>query len=112
MVGYLYFRFWDALSMNYTYQAGRTEGLAILTSGVLSFNFWFVEILLGAVVPIILLLNKKTRMMPAVRMLALAMIVAGVVSLPMGYQPRWPACDGVLPAGRAWRSATPPTARR
>jgi Ni/Fe-hydrogenase subunit HybB-like protein len=80
MVGYLYFRFWDALSMNYTYQAGRTEGLAILTSGVLSFNFWFVEILLGAVVPIILLLNKKTRMMPAVRMLALAMIVAGVVT--------------------------------
>ena len=80
MVGYLYFRFWDALSMNYTYQAGRTEGLAILTTGVLSFNFWFVELLLGAVVPIILLLNKKTRMMPAVRMLALALIVAGVVT--------------------------------
>ncbi len=80
MVGYLYFRFWDALSMNYTYQAGRTEGLAILTSGVLSFNFWFLEILLGAVAPIILLLNKKTRMMPAVRMLALAMIVVGVVT--------------------------------
>ena len=80
MVGYLYFRFWDALSMTYTYQAGRTEGLAILTRGVLSFNFWFMEILLGAVVPIILLLNKKTRMMPAVRMLALAMIVAGVVT--------------------------------
>jgi molybdopterin-containing oxidoreductase family membrane subunit len=54
--------------------------LAILTRGVLSFNFWFLEILLGAVVPIILLLNKKTRMMPAVRMLALAMIVAGVVT--------------------------------
>jgi Ni/Fe-hydrogenase subunit HybB-like protein len=80
MVVYLYFRFWDALSMNYTYQAGRTEGLAILTSGVLSFNFWFVEILLGAVLPIVLLLNKKTRMMPAVRMLALAMIVAGVAA--------------------------------
>jgi Ni/Fe-hydrogenase subunit HybB-like protein len=80
MVGYLYFRFWDALSMNYTYQAGRTDGLAILTSGVLSFNFWFVEIILGAVVPIILLLNRKTRMIPAVRMLALALIVAGVVT--------------------------------
>jgi molybdopterin-containing oxidoreductase family membrane subunit len=66
--------------MNYTYQAGRTEGLAILTRGVLSFNFWFVELLLGAVVPIILLLNRKTRMIPAVRMLALALIVAGVVA--------------------------------
>jgi Ni/Fe-hydrogenase subunit HybB-like protein len=80
MVVYLYFRFWDGLSMNYTYQPGRTEGLAILTSGVLSFNFWFVEILLGAVLPIVLLLNKKTRMMPAVRMLALALIVAGVAA--------------------------------
>ena len=56
MVGYLYFRFWDAFSMTYTYQAGRTEGLSIMTGGVLSFNFWFGEILLGAVAPIILLL--------------------------------------------------------
>ena len=80
VVGYLYFRFWDALSMTYTYQAGRTEGLAILTKGVLSFNFWFMEMLLGAVVPIILLLNRKTRMIPAVRMLALVLIVAGVVT--------------------------------
>jgi molybdopterin-containing oxidoreductase family membrane subunit len=80
MVGYLYFRFWDTLSMNYTYLAGRTEGLALITSGVLSFNFWFGEILLGAVVPIILLLNKKTRMVPALRMLALILIVGGVVA--------------------------------
>lgn len=80
MVGYLYFRFWDAFSMTYTYQAGRTEGLAMLTKGPLSFNFWFGEILLGAVVPIILLLNKKTRMIPNVRMLALFLIVGGVVA--------------------------------
>jgi Ni/Fe-hydrogenase subunit HybB-like protein len=80
MVGYLYFRFWDAFSMTYTYQAGRTEGLALLTKGPLSFNFWFGEILLGAVVPIILLLNKKTRMIPNVRMLALFLIVGGVVA--------------------------------
>jgi len=58
MVAYLYFRFWDALSMTYTYQAGRTEGLALITGGTLSFNFWFGEILLGAVLPIILLLNR------------------------------------------------------
>lgn len=80
LVAYLYFRFWDALSMTYTYQAGRTEGLSILTGGVLSFNFWFGEILLGTVLPIILLLNKKTRMIPALRMLALILVVGGIVA--------------------------------
>ena len=40
LVVYLYFRFWDALSMTYTYEPGRTEGLRLLTSGPLSFNFW------------------------------------------------------------------------
>ncbi len=80
MVGYLYFRFWDALAMTYTYQAGRTEGLQVLTKGVLAFNFWFGEMLLGAVIPIILLLNKKTRMNPYTRMLAVALIVGGVVA--------------------------------
>jgi Ni/Fe-hydrogenase subunit HybB-like protein len=80
MVAYLYFRFWDAFSMTYTYQAGRTEALNVLTSGVLSFNFWFGEILLGAVLPIFLLLNKKTRLNPFLRMLALALIAGGVVA--------------------------------
>jgi Ni/Fe-hydrogenase subunit HybB-like protein len=80
MVGYLYFRFWDAFSMTYTYQAGRTEGLSIMTGGVLSFNFWFGEILLGAVAPIILLLYKKTRLNPTLRMLALLLIAGGVVA--------------------------------
>jgi Ni/Fe-hydrogenase subunit HybB-like protein len=80
MVAYLYFRFWDALSMTYTYQAGRTEGLALVTGGTLSFNFWFGEILLGAVIPIVLLLNKKTRMNPVLRMVALFLIAGGVVA--------------------------------
>jgi menaquinone reductase, integral membrane subunit len=80
MAAYLYFRFWDAWSMNYTYQAGRTEGLSLLTSGTLSFNFWIVEMLLGAVVPMIILINKKTRMNPILRMAALILIVGGVVA--------------------------------
>jgi molybdopterin-containing oxidoreductase family membrane subunit len=80
MVGYLYFRLWDALSMTYTYQPGRTEGLNIMTGGVLSFNFWFGEILLGAILPIILLLYKKTRMNLTLRMLAVMLIVGGVVA--------------------------------
>lgn len=80
LVLYLYFRFWDALSMTYTYEPGRTEGLNLLTKGPLSFNFWIGEMLLGLVVPIILLLNKRTRAMPFWRMAALLLAVGGVVA--------------------------------
>jgi Ni/Fe-hydrogenase subunit HybB-like protein len=80
LVVYLYFRFWDALSMNYTYEPGRTEGLKLLTQGALSFNFWAGEILLGAVIPIILLLNKRTRALPVWRMLAMVLVIGGVVA--------------------------------
>lgn len=76
----LYFRFWDALSMTYTYEPGRTEGLSLLTSGPLSFNFWAGEIVLGLVVPIILLLYKRTRNLPLWRMVALALVVGGVAA--------------------------------
>lgn len=80
LVGYLYFRFWDALAMTYTYEPGRTEGLKLLTSGPLSFNFWVGEILLGIVTPMVLLLKKSTRSIPIWRMLAMAMVVGGVVA--------------------------------
>lgn len=80
LVGYLYFRFWDAFSMTYTYDPGRTEGLAFLTRGQLSFNFWIGEIILGTVIPIILLLNARTRRQPILRMFALTLVVGGVVA--------------------------------
>jgi len=80
LVAYLYFRFWDSLSMTYTYQPGRTEGLNLMTGGTLSFNFWIGEILLGTVAPIFILLNRKTRAMPFWRMLALALVVGGIVA--------------------------------
>jgi Ni/Fe-hydrogenase subunit HybB-like protein len=80
LLGYLYFRFWDAFSMTYTYLPGRNEGLDLLTRGPLSFNFWVGEILLGIVIPVILLLNQRTRKNRVVRMLALALVVGGVVA--------------------------------
>ncbi|MFC2064661.1 NrfD/PsrC family molybdoenzyme membrane anchor subunit [Chloroflexota bacterium] len=80
LVGYLYFRFWDTLSMTYTYEPGRTEGLKLLTSGPLSFNFWIGEILLGIIIPMVLLLNSRTRNMPFWRMLAMLLVVGGVVA--------------------------------
>jgi molybdopterin-containing oxidoreductase family membrane subunit len=80
LVLYLYLRFWDLLSMTYSYLPGRTEALALLTNGQLSFNFWVGEIALGIVVPMVILLSNKLRKQPASRMLALAMVVGGLIA--------------------------------
>lgn len=80
LIGYLYLRFWDLFAMTYTYQPGKSEGLSILTSGPLSFNFWFGEIIMGALVPLFLLLNSKTKKISALRDTALLLIAGGVVA--------------------------------
>lgn len=80
MIVYLYFRFWDAFAMTYTYLPGRTEGLNLITQGPFAFNFWVGEILLGAVVPIVLLLTPRLRRLPVLLMLAMALIIGGVVA--------------------------------
>lgn len=79
LIGYFYFRAWDALAVIYTYDPGRTEGLNLMTKGPLAFNFWIGEMLLGMIVPLILLLYKPTRMNHFWRMTALFLIAAGVV---------------------------------
>jgi molybdopterin-containing oxidoreductase family membrane subunit len=76
LIGYFYFRDWDALATSYTYDPGRTEGLRFLTKGPLAFNFWVVEMLFG----MILLLYKPTRMNRFWRMVALFLVAAGVVA--------------------------------
>jgi Ni/Fe-hydrogenase subunit HybB-like protein len=80
LIGYFYFRAWDALSQTYAYDPGRSEGLHFLTKGPLAFNFWIVEMLLGMIVPMFLLLYKPTRMNRFLRMLALFLVAAGVVA--------------------------------
>jgi Ni/Fe-hydrogenase subunit HybB-like protein len=80
LLGYLYFRFWDAFAMTYTYQPGRAEALDVLTSGQFAGNFWVGEILLGAVIPCILLLTAKFRRNELLRMAALALVVGGLVA--------------------------------
>ncbi|MCE9647037.1 MAG: polysulfide reductase NrfD [Chloroflexi bacterium] len=80
MIGYLYFRFWDWLAQTYTYEPGRTEAFELLTKGTLSFNFWFGEMIFGALIPTFLLLYKPTRLSPFWRMLSFAMVVGGVVA--------------------------------
>ncbi|HET9911404.1 MAG TPA: NrfD/PsrC family molybdoenzyme membrane anchor subunit [Anaerolineales bacterium] len=80
LIGYFYFRAWDALSTTYTYDPGRSEGLRLITKGPLAFNFWIGEMLLGMIVPMILLLYKPTRMNRFWRMIALLLVAAGVVA--------------------------------
>jgi Ni/Fe-hydrogenase subunit HybB-like protein len=80
LIGYFYFRAWDALSMTYAYDPGRSEGLELITSGPLAFNFWILEMLLGMIVPMILLLYRPTRMNRFWRMIALLLVAAGVVA--------------------------------
>ena len=80
LIGYFYFRAWDALAQAYTYDPGRTEGLHFLTKGPMAFNFWIGEMLLGMIVPMILLLYKPTRMNRFWRMTALLLVAGGVVA--------------------------------
>ncbi len=80
LVAYFYLRFWDVLSMTYTYDPGRSEGLQLMTSGPLSFNFWILEMLFGLLIPIVLLLNQRTRSQQFWRMLALSLVVIGVIA--------------------------------
>jgi Ni/Fe-hydrogenase subunit HybB-like protein len=80
LIGYFYFRAWDALSTTYTYDPGRNEGLSLITKGPLAFNFWIVEMLLGMLVPMFLLLYKPTRINRFWRMVALLLVAAGVVA--------------------------------
>ncbi len=80
LIGYFYFRAWDALSVTYAYDPGRSEGLDLIIKGPLAFNFWIVEMLLGMIVPMILLLYKPARMNRFWRMIALLLVAAGVVA--------------------------------
>lgn len=80
LVVYLYLRFWDTMSMFYTFEPGRSEGLELLTRGQLSFNFWVGEILLGIVTPMVILLSKRLRENQLVRMFALTLVVGGLVA--------------------------------
>src|SRR5574339_199853 len=80
LIGYFYFRAWDALSQTYAYDPGRSEGLHFVTKGPFAFNFWIVEMLLGMIVPMILLLYKPMRMNRFWRMVALLLVAAGVVA--------------------------------
>src|SRR5690606_6791148 len=61
LLAYFILRVTDILSVNAVYSPGRPEGIAILTSGPLAFNFWVLEYGLGIVVPMIILISNRLR---------------------------------------------------
>lgn len=77
---YLYLRLWDTLSMVYTHQPGRTEALAMLTSGHFAFNFWGLELFLGILFPLVVLLSGRLRQRPWLHMPALLGVVIGLIA--------------------------------
>ncbi len=76
----LAFRWWNLMAMPVGYEAGKSEALHILMRGRLAFNFWWLEIMLGMVMPAILLLIPYFRRNERLRMLALVLVALGVVA--------------------------------
>jgi len=80
LLAYLYLKLWDwAATSYYSNSPGTTQALALLQSTTpYTRTFWWIEIILGGVVPAIILLNTQLRKNDRYTMMALAMIVVGV----------------------------------
>jgi len=80
LLAYLYLKLWDwAATSYYSHSPGTTEALALLQSTTpYTQTFWWIEILLGGVIPAIILLNPRLRKNDLYSIFALGMIVVGV----------------------------------
>ena len=80
LLAYLYLKIWDwAATSYYSSSPGTTEALALLQSTTpYTKTFWWIEIVLGGIVPAIILLNANFRKNDRYTILALGAIVAGV----------------------------------
>ena len=80
LLAYLYLKIWDwAATSYYSSSPGTTEALALLQSTTpYTRTFWWIEIVLGGVVPALILLNTQLRKNDLYNMMALALIVVGV----------------------------------
>jgi molybdopterin-containing oxidoreductase family membrane subunit len=80
-LGYLYLKLWDWAATSYYSQApGTADALSRLQATTpYTTTFWWLEIVLGLIVPAILLLYQGFRRNDRLVMLALGLIVMGVV---------------------------------
>jgi molybdopterin-containing oxidoreductase family membrane subunit len=80
LLAYLYLKLWDwAATSYYSQSPGAADALALLQSTTpYTQTFWWLEVILGGVVPAIILLNPRFRRNDRYTMLALAGIIMGV----------------------------------
>lgn len=80
LLAYLYLKIWDwAATSYYSHSPGATEALALLQSTTpYTRTFWWIEIILGGIVPAIILLSPQLRKNDRYTIFALGAIVAGV----------------------------------
>ncbi len=71
----VFFVVWKVIPGIYGHPPEKYEATVAVLNGPLAFNFWFFEVLLGLVIPVILLLNKKTRTPYGVMMAGLSSTV-------------------------------------
>ena len=77
---YLGLRLWDLRVMSNGLLPGRSESLALLTHGPLAVNFWFFEMGLGIVLPMIILLSGRLRQSNRLSLFALFLVVIGLIA--------------------------------
>jgi len=80
LLAYLYLKLWDwAATSYYSQSPGTTEALALLQSTTpYTQTFWWIEIIMGGIIPAIILLNDRWRKRDLYTIFALGMIVVGV----------------------------------
>jgi len=80
LLAYLYLKLWDWAAISYySHSPGTTEALTLLQSTTpYTQTFWWIEILLGGVIPAIILLNPRLRRNDLYSILALGSIIVGV----------------------------------
>ena len=80
LLAYLYLKIWDwAATSYYSQSPGATQALALLQSTTpYTQTFWWIEIVLGGIVPAIILLNVNFRKNDRYTLFALAGVIAGV----------------------------------
>jgi molybdopterin-containing oxidoreductase family membrane subunit len=81
LLAYLYLKLWDWAATSYYSQTPGSADVLARLNATTPFNasFWWLEIILGGVVPVLLLLIPRTRRDDRAVMLALGLVVLGVV---------------------------------
>lgn len=81
LLAYLYLKLWDwAATSYYSNAPGTADALARLQATTpYTQSFWWLEVILGGIVPAIILLNRPFRRQHGLLMIGLALIVVGVV---------------------------------